>query len=59
MQQSKSNLKKYVKENKDELNKLAKHGNPVVRAMALSILKVGGEDEENHGSIDSNGGEIK
>lgn len=43
---SKSNLKKYVHENKKWLEELAISGNRVVRAMALSVLKAAGDSNE-------------
>jgi len=35
------NLKGYVKENKDRLERLALHGNELASAMALTILEKG------------------
>jgi len=38
-------IEEYVKENKDKLHSLAKHGDEVIAAMALALLKKGGEQE--------------
>ena len=46
----KQELVQYVKENRQKLQRLAKHSDSVVRSMALSLLKngssQGGEDEK-------------
>ena len=36
------NVKEYYKENKEWLQKIAQSGDPIVRAMALAVLEVGG-----------------
>ncbi len=41
-----NDVEQYVRKNKDKLHRLAKHGDTVVRAMALAILKQAGEDIE-------------
>lgn len=35
-------IKEYYKENKEWLQKIAQSGDPIVRAMALAVLEVGG-----------------
>ena len=39
-------VKEYYKENKEWLQKLAQSGDPVIRAMALAVLEVGGDRDE-------------
>jgi len=39
-------IKEYYKENKEWLQKLAQSGDPVIRAMALAVLEVGGDRDE-------------
>ncbi len=39
-------IKKYYEENKEWLQKLAQSGDPIVRAMALAVLEVGGNKDE-------------
>lgn len=38
-------LKEYYRNNKEKLRRLAKHGEPTIRAMALAILKRAGDQE--------------
>ncbi len=40
-------LKEYYENNKEKLRRLAKHGEPTVRAMALAVLKRAGDPEVN------------
>lgn len=38
-------VKEYYENNKEKLRKLAQHGEPTVRAMALAVLKRAGDQE--------------
>ena len=40
----KSRVEKYYQENKEWIQKIAQSGDPIVRAMALAILEVGGKE---------------
>ena len=39
-------IREYYQENKEWLQKIAQSGDPIVRAMALAVLEVGGEPDE-------------
>jgi len=39
-------VEKYARENRRRLERLAEHGNGVIQAMALAVLRVGGERDE-------------
>lgn len=41
-----NDVEKYVEQNREKLHRLAKHGDTVVRAMALSLLKQVDETKE-------------
>lgn len=45
-------IKEYYERNKDWLQKLAQSGDTIVRAMALVILKEGGEQSSNSYSVE-------